>query len=155
MPSNKNALARYIEIDRCLRNRIHRNPTKEYLMQKRDDRLGTSVSASTFDKDIVEMKMRYNAPIVTEYLGMEGKKKVWGYKYEDATYSFSSPFTQKDHWIMDFAAAAVNVYGYSVNMNEMHKRKEDKNKGEVHYDYEKDSYNCIQIEGYSQKIGYN
>jgi len=155
MPSNKNALARYIEIDRCLRNRMHQNPTREYLMQKIADRLGTSVSASTFDKDIAEMKMRYNAPIVTEYLGMEGKKKVWGYKYEDATYSFSSPFTQKDHWIMDFAAAAVNVYGYSVIMDEMHKLNEVINKGEVHYDYENASYNCIQIEGSSVKIGYN
>ena len=155
MPLNKNALARYIEIDRCLRNKMHQNPTKEFLIQKIADRLGIKVSASTFDKDIADLKLTYNAPIGKEYLGKEGNKKVWGYKYEDPTYSFSSPFTQKDQWIMDFAAAAVNVYGYSVIMDDMHKLNEVINKGEVHYDYENASYNCIQIEGSSLKIGYN
>jgi len=155
MPLNKNALARYIEIDRCLRNKMHQNPTKEFLIHKIADRLGIKVSASTFDKDIADLKLTYNAPIGKEYLGKEGNKKVWGYKYEDPTYSFSSPFTQKDQWIMDFAAAAVNVYGYSVIMDDMHKLNEVINKGEVHFDYENASYNCIQIEGSSLKIGYN
>ncbi len=155
MPLNKNALARYIEIDRCLRNNMHQNPTKDYLMQKISERLCAKISASTFNKDISEMKLRYNAPIIPVYLGMEGKKKIWGYKYQDPSYSFSSPFTQKDKWIIDFAAAAVNVYGYSVIMDEMHKLNEVINKGEVHYDYENASYNCIQIEGSSLKIGYN
>jgi predicted DNA-binding transcriptional regulator YafY len=155
MPLNKNALARYIEIDRCLRNNMHQNPTKEYLIQKIADRLGTKVSASTFDKDIADLKLTYNAPIGKIYLGKEGNKKKWGYKYEDPTYSFSSPFTQKDQWIMDFAAAAVNVYGYSVIMDEMLKLNKVINKGEVHYDQENASYNCIQIESSSIKIGYN
>lgn len=124
-------------------------------MQKISDRLGTKISPSTFDKDIAALKLTHNAPIVKQYLGLEGKKKVWGYKYEDPTYSFSSPFTQKDQWIMDFAAAAVNVYGYSVIMDDMHKLNEVINKGQIEYDHVNATYNCIQIECSSLKIGYN
>ena len=90
MPANKSAAIRYRVIDQCLRNKMHRYPTKEFLRQKCEDVLSkvddTNISNSTIEKDIAAMKddprLCFNAPIEYD----RGRK---GYYYTEDDYSIN------------------------------------------------------------------
>jgi predicted DNA-binding transcriptional regulator YafY len=91
MPANKSATIRYRIIDRCLRNPLHKYPSKEYIRQKISDQLfgegSDSISLSSIEKDIVAMRddesLGYRAPI-------KYSKLFKGYYYDDPDYSIDS-----------------------------------------------------------------
>lgn len=64
MPANKNAMARYLLIDRCLTNTMRRYPDREYILEKIRYELGIEISDSQLNKDISAMKNEFRAPIV-------------------------------------------------------------------------------------------
>jgi predicted DNA-binding transcriptional regulator YafY len=88
MPVNKSAAIRYRIIDRCLRNRQYKYPTKEYIRQRCMEELygdmADDISVSTIEKDIVAMRedagLGYFSPIKYHRLHK-------GYFYEDDDYS--------------------------------------------------------------------
>lgn len=88
MPSNKHAIIRYRIIDRCLRNTMHRYPTKEYLQEQISAQLygdgDAGISISSIEKDLIAMRedaaLGFYAPI--RYHRMHK-----GYYYEDPEYS--------------------------------------------------------------------
>lgn len=88
MPSNKHAIIRYRIIDRCLRNSMHRYPTKEYIREQISEQLygdaDAGVSISSIEKDLIAMRedaaLGFFAPIRYHRIHK-------GYYYEDADYS--------------------------------------------------------------------
>ena len=66
MPANKSALLRYRIIDSCLTNGLHKFPTMEFIIEKIEQQLGTTLSNSMFTKDIENMRKIYSAPIQYE-----------------------------------------------------------------------------------------
>lgn len=88
MPANKNAIMRYRIIDRCLRNPMHRYPTKEYLRQQISEQLygegAAGISTSSVEKDLIAMRddaaLGFFAPIRYHRVHK-------GYYYEDPEYS--------------------------------------------------------------------
>lgn len=148
MPSNKNALERYITIDRALREKNRKAISREELRRIVAESLDTDVSNSTVDKDIRELRSKHNAPI-------EYDKNAGGYRYTDSNYSFRNTFTDEDLWIMDFAAAAMRVLG-DEKMNKKLKGISSRMIKGVSEDEEEDPgiFNYISIEGSSTKKGY-
>jgi predicted DNA-binding transcriptional regulator YafY len=148
MATNKNALLRYMIIDRCIRNNMAPYPSRNTLQKKISEELWEEISVSQVDKDLNALKLEHNAPI--EYHRI---KK--GYYYTDEQYSFRNSINEEDLWVLDFAAAAVQVYGHS-DINEKFLNLSDrlhtgKNKGREKI---APAYSCIQIEGSSTKQGY-
>ncbi len=148
MATNKNALRRYMIIDRCIRNNMSPFPSRMVLQEKINEELWESISLPQVDKDINTLKLEHNAPI-------EYHRTRKGYYYTDANYSFRNSINEEDLWVLDFAAAAVQVYGHA-DINEKFLNLSDrlntgKNKGR---EKEAVAYSCIQIEGSSTKSGY-
>jgi predicted DNA-binding transcriptional regulator YafY len=101
MPVNKNAYLRYRIIDQCLTNNNHSYPNKDYILDKIDLTLGGNVSPYTFDKDIKELKQKFNAPI-------EFNRKHNGYYYTDESFSLSQfPLTEEEITALDFSTAVL------------------------------------------------
>lgn len=148
MPVNKNALQRYIIIDRCIRDGTNRFPARDYLVRKVSEILGEQVSDSTIDKDIKGLKEEHGAPI-------KYNREKNGYYYSDDNYSFRNSFSDEDLWIMDFATAAMRVLG-DERMNKKFKGISKRMaKGAAEKDEEDpDFINYISIEGSAVKKGY-
>ncbi|RXK59653.1 WYL domain-containing protein [Lacibacter luteus] len=97
MPANKSAAIRYRIIDRCLRNRQHKYPTKEFIRQRCMEELygdmADDLSVSTIEKDLIAMRddagLGYFAPIKYHRLHK-------GYYYEDETYSIDAVGLNED-----------------------------------------------------------
>lgn len=102
MPINKNALLRYRIIDSCLTNKLKKFPTREFIIEKIEEQLGTSISSSMFSKDISQMKNTYNAPIKFN----RGNK---GYFYSEADFSIKEfPLTHDEIDALDYSTALLH-----------------------------------------------
>jgi predicted DNA-binding transcriptional regulator YafY len=148
MATNKNALRRYMIIDRCIRNNMSAFPSREFLQKKISEELWEEISVYQIDKDISSLKNDHNAPIAYD-------RNRKGYYYTDTHYSFRNSINEEDLWVLDFAAAAVQVYGHH-HINEKFTQLSDRlNSGSNSGRNEEDKkYGCIEIEGSSTKSGY-
>lgn len=105
MPVNKNAYERYRIIDKVIRSKRF-IASRERLLEELNNELLT-ITDSQLSKDIAYMKIHKQAPIIFD-------KKIGGYVYTDADYSFEhNAITDDDKWVLDFANATMNAYGNS------------------------------------------
>ena len=89
---------RYRIIDQFLTNKQRKFPDKNYIIEQLKDGVG-EVSNSTFDKDIAEMKNRFNAPIAFDRVHM-------GYHYTDNTFSLKQfPLKEEEIAALDFSTS--------------------------------------------------
>lgn len=101
MPKIKSAGVRYRIIDGCLTNTMHPYPTLEYLQEKIEQQLDTSISISMLNKDLAAMKQLYNAPIVYD-------KSKGGYAYSDPDFSIAEfPLTVEEREALDISTALL------------------------------------------------
>ena len=101
MPKIKSAGVRYRIIDGCLTNTMHPYPTLEYLKEKIEQQLDTSISISMLNKDLAAMKQLYNAPIVYD-------KARAGYAYSDPDFSIAEfPLTVEEREALDISTALL------------------------------------------------
>ena len=100
MPVNKSAMVRYRIIDGCLRNRMHRYPSIEYIQEKIND-AGYDVSVSMLRKDLQAMKRELHAPI-------EHDRERGGYYYSDEHFSIQGiPLTADEIAALDYSTALL------------------------------------------------
>lgn len=105
MPVNKNAYERYRIIDKVIRSKRF-IASRARLLEELNDELLT-ITDSQLSKDIAYMKTHKQAPIIFN-------KKIGGYVYTDADYSFEhNAITDDDKWVLDFANATMNAFGNS------------------------------------------
>lgn len=101
MPANKSALLRYRIIDSCLTNGLHKFPTMEFIIEKIEQQLGTTLSNSMFTKDIENMRKIYSAPIQYERVQK-------GYCYTEPDFSIASfPLSHDEIEALDFSTALL------------------------------------------------
>jgi predicted DNA-binding transcriptional regulator YafY len=99
MPVNKSALLRYRIIDGCLTNRQKRYPDMQYIIEKIEEQLDTTISESMFSKDIQQMKRIYNAPIKYDRYNN-------GYCYTEDEFSIAEfPLTHDEIEALDYSTA--------------------------------------------------
>ena len=108
MPINKEAFIRYRIIDECIRNKYRPYPSMDDLREKCEDKLGTSFSESTIQKDIKAMKedplLGYEAPI-------KYSKRHNGYYYSDPNFTIAAiPLNDNDIQAIEFAAATLQQF---------------------------------------------
>jgi len=149
MPVNKNALSRYIIIDKCIRDKVNGYPSRKLLQEKISQKIDAYISDSSVDKDIKALKDNHNAPILFD-------KNKNGYYYADKNYSFRNTISDEELWIMDFASAAMKVMGDDT-MNKKFKGISMKmSSGTNEDDGNEDlNFNYIAVEGSSTKRGYH
>ncbi|NQW26429.1 MAG: WYL domain-containing protein [Flammeovirgaceae bacterium] len=88
MPDNKKPLIRYQVIDRCIRNRSKKYSFKDLLKEVNEElayRNLEPIGKTSFYKDIKDLQVEFQAPIVTIW---EGNSKY--YRYSDEFYSFGN-----------------------------------------------------------------
>ena len=101
MPVNKSALLRYRIIDSCLTNSLRKYPPMDYIIEKIEAQLETTLSASMFTKDIESMRRTYSAPIQYDRLHK-------GYCYTEAGFSINSfPLSHDEIEALDFSTALL------------------------------------------------
>lgn len=101
MPVNKSAFLRYRVIDSCLTNPRKPFPTMHYIMEKIEDAIGNPISESMFGKDIQQMKMIYDAPIVYD-------RYHKGYAYTQKDFSIKEfPLTHDEVAALDISTALL------------------------------------------------
>lgn len=99
MPINKSALLRYRIIDSCLDNNMRKFPTMEYIIERIEEQIGTSLSESMFTKDLEGMRREYNAPIKYD-------RYHKGYCYTEPGFSIKEfPLTHDEIEALDFSTA--------------------------------------------------
>jgi len=109
MPVNKNAAFRYRIIDSCLRNSRKRYPSIEDIQNVVTEALNldNSISISSLNKDLKNMKDYYNAPIKFH----KGEK---GYYYDDEDFSVNSfPLTSAEIGALDLSISFLKQIKYS------------------------------------------
>jgi predicted DNA-binding transcriptional regulator YafY len=112
MPVNKYALLRYRVIDRCLRDKGKRYPSREDLREACEEALygagASAISISTIDKDIWSMK---NEGELGYYAPIEFSRFERGYYYSDPNYSISEvSLAEDDLEAIRFAAAILDQF---------------------------------------------
>ena len=108
MPVNKNSFSRYRIIDACLRNKYHKYPTREDIIEKCEEKLDCKISLSTFEKDLYAMK---NNPEPGYYAPIEYCKTNKGYYYSDEAYSIENfALKEEDIDAIEFATAVLKQY---------------------------------------------
>lgn len=149
MATNKNALRRYMIIDRCIRNNMSPFPSRSTLHEKIIQELMLeSFSLPQIDKDIRDLKEEHNAPIHFDRIRK-------GYYYSDPNYSFKHSITDEDLWVLDFALAAIQVYGHTEINQKFLNLSDRLNKGKNStYSVEILPFNFIQIEQATSINGY-
>lgn len=101
MPANKSALLRYHIIDACLTNKMRKYPSMEYIIEKIEDQLCTTLSNSMFTKDIEGMRNLYTAPIIYD----RARK---GYCYTQENFSIKSfPLSNDEIEALDYSTALL------------------------------------------------
>ena len=94
-------MLRYRIIDSCLTNPQRKYPTMEYIIEKIEEQLDTSLSNSMFTKDIENMRNMFSAPI--KYMRAEK-----GYCYTEPEFSISSfPLSHEEIEALDFSTALL------------------------------------------------
>ena len=106
MPVTKDAAIRYRLIDELLRRRTY--PNLEKIEDFLEERLGTSISQSTLEKDLRAMRnssdLGYNAPIKYDKFNR-------GYYYEDPNYSLAKvPLGSDDLIALDSAITLLQQF---------------------------------------------
>lgn len=102
MPLNKDAYLRYRIIDQCLTNSMKPFPTKEYILERVEEVVGT-VSVSSLEKDFGQMKRIFKAPI-------EFDRYRKGYFYNDPHFSIINfPLTEEEITALDFSMGVLQV----------------------------------------------
>ncbi len=115
---NKNQLLRYLIIYELLRNRQHKFPTKERIIETIQERTDTDYSVSAFEKDLKIMREQFGAPIEFHNLergyfyGYKQKNKRGEIHYEiDREYRFMSiSLSQKDLVALNFAESILQSF---------------------------------------------
>jgi len=103
MPVNKSALLRYRVIDACLTNSLRTYPSLEFIIDKIEEQLGTTLSDSMFNKDIQQMKRVYGAPIKYD-------RSHSGYYYTEPGFSIKEfPLTHDEIEALDFSTALFQL----------------------------------------------
>ena len=101
MPANKSALLRYRIIDSCLTNTLRKYPSMDFIFDKIEEQLDTTLSNSMFTKDIENMRNIYSAPI--KYI-----REHKGYCYTEPDFSISSfPLSHDEIEALDFSTALL------------------------------------------------
>ena len=101
MPANKNAMARYLLIDRCLTNTMRRYPDRDYLLERIRYDLGIDISESQLNKDIAAMKTEFRAPIVFH-------NTYKGYCYSEPGFSLRAfPLREDEMMALDQSIAVL------------------------------------------------
>jgi|ERR1035437_567712 predicted DNA-binding transcriptional regulator YafY len=102
MPVNKSALLRYRIIDSCLTNPYRTYPTMEFMIDKIEEQIGTSISKSMFTKDIENMRITWDAPIKFD-------RYHKGYCYTEKEFSIKEfPLTHDEIEALDYSTALLN-----------------------------------------------
>lgn len=106
MPQIKHAQIRFRIIDKCLRNKFHPYPSKEFLREQCEEALFGSdehahICPSTIEKDLFSMRMEFDAPV-------KWSKKYGGYFYTDPDFSIDNiPLSENDLESISFAAKTL------------------------------------------------
>jgi len=112
MPANKYALLRYRIIDRCLTNKGHQYPDKDYLRRTCEEALygsdGEHISESTIEKDLWAMR---NESELGYYAPIKYSKEYKGYFYEEEGYSINE-LSLNDEDIEAIRFAATTLYQF-------------------------------------------
>ena len=99
MPANKSALLRYRIIDGCLTNPHRRYPPIDFMINKIEDQISTTLSRSMFTKDLENMRIVYGAPI-------KFNRTKKGYCYTEPDFSIKEfPLTLDEIEALDFSTA--------------------------------------------------
>lgn len=147
MPLNKNAFNRYVIIDQCIKNNMRKAPSWENIQEAIYDKLGLEVSKSSIDKDIRSLRDEHGAPILFD-------KQKGGYVYTDKNYSFRDTISEQDEWILDFAAAAMHVYGDGPLRKKFQKISKKMTRGTADAGENNPAFGCLEVEGGHTKIDY-
>jgi len=108
MPISKKSFMRYRIIDACLRNRFSPYPTREYIIEKCEEKLDCKISVSTFEKDLYAMK---NCSEPGYYAPIEYNKAKRGYYYTDKSFSIENfALKEEDIDAIEFATAMLQQY---------------------------------------------
>ncbi|MEM6299553.1 MAG: WYL domain-containing protein [Bacteroidota bacterium] len=105
MPSTKLAFFRYLLIDKMLRNKQKKYPTKQEILEECQARYGIS-SISTVEKDIQAMREEFDAPI--KYF-----KRFRGYAYTESNYQFagrSLSLSEEEKQAMTFVESLLEEF---------------------------------------------
>lgn len=105
MPTNKQALLRYRALDACFAERHYRYYIED-LIHKCSEAVGTKVSRRTVYKDIEDMKIDWDAPIVAR---QDGRRCY--YCYSDPKFSINKKdFTEAELNTIDEALIMLNRF---------------------------------------------
>ncbi|MCC5944322.1 MAG: WYL domain-containing protein [Bernardetiaceae bacterium] len=103
MPITKLALLRYMRIDRMLRNKQFRYPSKQDILEACTEDFGI-LSVSTIEKDFAAMRLDFDAPIAYH-------KKEKGYYYTDENYRFLSVnLSEKEKMALGFVETVLSEF---------------------------------------------
>lgn len=116
MAKNLDAIIRYRVINKCLRNKFKKNPTKQELKEACEEAISAEVAERTIDKDIYEMR---NNESLGFFAPIKYDKKTKGYSYEDPNYSIDAiPIGSSDLNAIEFAAEILGQYKNVNILNE-------------------------------------
>ncbi|MDW7695884.1 WYL domain-containing protein [Flammeovirgaceae bacterium SG7u.111] len=105
MPSSKLAFLRYMVIDRMLRNRQHKYPTKNEILEVCHEKFGVR-SISTIEKDLNAMRLEFDAPILYH-------KTYKGYYYEEDDFQlFSVNLSDEQMLALSFVETFLEEFKY-------------------------------------------
>lgn len=151
MPHIKNALIRYRIIDKCLRNKYKKFPSKKDLREACEESLygdsdGKHICDSTIEKDMFNMKMEHDAPI-------RYHKKEKGYYYEDEEFTINEiPLSANDLEAISFAAKTLSQFR-DVEMFKQFGSAIDKIVDSVNVSKDTDAQQYIQFESIPNASG--
>jgi len=146
MPISKNAFARYLVIDRCIRNTMKKYPNPELLLYKLAAE-GHHISKAQLDKDIRTLKDDLNAPIQFD-------KMHKGYMYTSDFSLDGLRIAEEEKWIIDIAEASVKLFGDGIDeeFSKISSKIQTGSRNSDHNEYSGARY--IQIELSNSKKGY-
>jgi predicted DNA-binding transcriptional regulator YafY len=108
MPLNKNSFIRYKVIDECLTNSMHLYPSKEFIIERIEERLDKKISDSTFEKDIYAMR---ELPEPGYYAPIKYCPAHHGYYYEDENFSIAAlRMRSEDLSSIEFAVSILSQF---------------------------------------------
>ena len=146
MPISKNAFARYLVIDRTIRNTMKKYPNPDALLYKLESE-GYNISKAQLDKDIRTLKEDLNAPIVFD-------KNNKGYIYTSDFSLDGLRIAEEEKWIIDIAEASVKLFGEGIDeeFSKISSKIQTGSRNSDHNEYSGARY--IQMELSNSKKGY-
>lgn len=146
MPISKNAFARYLVIDRTIRNTMKKYPNPDALLHKLESE-GYNISKAQLDKDIRTLKEDLNAPIVFD-------KNNKGYVYTSDFSLDGLRIAEEEKWIIDIAEASIKLFGDGIDeeFSKISSKIQTGSRNSDHNEYSGARY--IQMELSNSKKGY-